>query len=62
MEKLSASVTTLVSGVGDITSLIFNPHDTCFYGCESSTNSIIRIKGIQAFYLSLNHKTNILRD
>lgn len=46
-------VTTILRGIGDITSLIFNPHDECFYGCELTSKTIVKIKGIWFLYLSL---------
>lgn len=50
MDQTSAlSVTTQFRSIGDITSLIFNPEDDCFYGCNATSNSLIKIEGISFF-------------
>lgn len=36
---------------GEITSLVFNPHDECFYGCNAISHTIVQIKGIYFIYL-----------
>lgn len=47
MEQITALiVTTILNGVGDVSSLVFNPHDDCFYGCVPSSHDIIKIQGI----------------
>lgn len=45
-ETKALSVSTCVRCVGDITSLIFNPHDGNFYGCNETSKSIVTIQGI----------------
>lgn len=44
--NVTTAIKTICSGIGDITSLVFNPHDGCFYGCKPTSKSIIKIKGI----------------
>lgn len=40
------SIRTDLRGIGYITSLVFNPNDDCFYGCNATSNTITKIKGI----------------
>lgn len=44
-ESKACNVTTSMQGIGEITSLVFNPNDDHFYGSNITHKAIVKIKG-----------------
>lgn len=46
----AVSVITCYRSFGDFTSLVLNPHDCCFYGCNTTSKAFVKIEGIYFFF------------